>query len=651
MTGLHPLSRPENGSAAPAAAEPIEVVVVSGTDVVALRRCIGSVRTHLEPSTRIRVWVNRAGTDAEALAAEYPDIDWTLSPVDHGYASAANQLMARGDLDVLLLHADVELRGPLTRTRAALHDGERVAVVAPTFAGAERPWDVAHRAPTVTRVLVERSGLGSRLRGSRLGDRYPSTPDEVDGHLAAGCLLVSRAAWLDVGQFDDRRYFLFGEDRDWQADARARGWRLRLVDEPQAHRDGAATDPFPGASALGAEQPPHRIRDLQRATTALGLGVHSSFGRGTLLTAADIVADRLRSSRRPEGRAGSGSRHPVVITTPRFGLGGAERQRALLANELARRGHPVTVVCLHDLGYLQRELDPDVRLVYRPWWQPFVDLPGGDAVLVSGTTNIEIGFALAWSRVPAGRRRWLVAAHNPPEAGRTYSTWLARAISRSDGVIALSEGHWRELTHDQHLHSRHWNVPNGVELHEDRGFAPRRPLRVGFLGRIVEHKNPHLLVDALAQLSELPWRLDLFGAGPDAGMLQARTPDAVRDRVHWRGHTAGPGPALAEMDVLCLPSRHEAFPLVLLEAMATGVPAMASAVCAVPEMLDHGRAGIVVSEATVEAWVDALRPVLTDPHVLAGIARAGWERVQRLYTVPAMTDQYQAVMAEALARS
>jgi glycosyltransferase involved in cell wall biosynthesis len=503
---------------------------------------------------------------------------------------------------------------------------------------AERPWDVAHRAPTVARALVERAGLGARVRGSRLDDRYRGAPSEVDGYLSAGCLLVSRAAWRDVGPFDDKRYFLFGEDRDWQAAARARGWRLRLVDEP-VRRDGDPGDPYPGAGAFGAEQPRHRIRDLQLATSALGLG---RTGRGAVLTAADIITRRGT-------RPGAGSRHPVVITTPRFGLGGAERQRALLANELARRGHPVTVVCLHDLGYLQRELDPAVRLVFRPWWQPFVDLPDGDAVLVSGTTNIEVGFATVWRRVPGRRRRWLVAAHNPPEAGRTYSAWLARAISRSDGVIALSEGHWGELTHDQHLHTRHWNVPNGVQLHEDRGFAPHRPLRVGFLGRIVEHKNPHVLVAALAELAELDWRLDLFGDGKDLERLRAMVPDAVRDRVHWRGRTAGPGPALAEMDVLCLPSGHEAFPLVLLEAMACGVPTMATAVCAVPDMLDHGRAGVVVAEGSVPAWVAALRPVLTDPETLGKVARAGWERVEALYTVAAMTGGYQEIMKQVLA--
>lgn len=646
--------RTDGSDGAEAGPEPFEVLVVSGPDVTGLRRCLGSVATQL-PGTTVRAWVNR-GADLDAtrrLQAEWPDVDWTLAAADHGYASAVNALMARGHGDVLLLQSDVELTGPLTCTLARMRAEPATAVVSPTVAGTGRPWDVARRAPTLTRALLARAGAADRLRGSRWDERYRTAPDEVDGYLMAGCLLVSRAAWDDVGPFDEKRYYLFGEDRAWQARARDRGWHLRLVDEPHVRR----SRPAPGTgTAVAGGQPAHRIRDLQLATSVLHLGMRGTTGRGTVLAAADLVMSRVQPSRRRirrSERAGSGDRHAVVITTPQFGLGGAERQRALLANELAARGHRVTVVCLRDLGHLQRELDPAVRLVLRPWWQPFVDVGDDDAVLVSGTTNIEVGFATLWHGVTGvgTRRRWLVAAHNAPATeGTTYSAGLARAVSRSDGVIALSEGHWRDLTRDQHLHTRHWTVPNGVALQADRGYRPHRPLRIGFLGRLVEAKNPHLLAAALGRLPQPDWRLDVFGGGPDEQRLPAMVPDAVRDRVHWRGRTAGPAPALAEMDVLCLPSRHEAFPLVLLEAMACGIPVMASAVCAIPEMLDHGRAGVVVPESTTEAWTEAMRPVLADPSSLAGVARAGWERVRSHYTVPVMADGYQAVMSEALAR-
>ena len=160
------------------------------------------------------------------------------------------------------------------------------------------------------------------------------------------------------------------------------------------------------------------------------------------------------------------------------------------------------------------------------------------------------------------------------------------------------------------------------------------------LSRIVEHKNPHLLVEALGGLADMQWKLSIFGDGPDRERLQARTPSELRDRVQWRGWSAGPGAALADADLLCVPSRSEAFPLVILEAMARAVPVAASAVCAVPEMLDFGRAGFVVEPVSVSGWREHLAQILADPVVLPLVGRRGFERMRKHYTVEAMTDAY-----------
>jgi glycosyltransferase involved in cell wall biosynthesis len=166
------------------------------------------------------------------------------------------------------------------------------------------------------------------------------------------------------------------------------------------------------------------------------------------------------------------------------------------------------------------------------------------------------------------------------------------------------------------------------------------PVHLVVLSRIVEHKNPHLLVDALSGLTEFPWTLSIFGDGPDRAKLEARTPAALRDRVHWRGWSPGPEHALAEADLLCLPSRSEAFPLVILEAMARAIPVAASAICAVPEMLDFGKAGFLVEPVSVQGWREHLAEILSDPAALPSVGLHGFERMRKHYTVEAMTDAY-----------
>jgi glycosyltransferase involved in cell wall biosynthesis len=292
---------------------------------------------------------------------------------------------------------------------------------------------------------------------------------------------------------------------------------------------------------------------------------------------------------------------------------------------------------------LIKEIPHGVRVVRQPWWAPFVDIPDGPAVLISGDTNTETGFATLW-RAAGGHRRWLVAPHVPPEVDRPiYSRPLTAAMSRADGFVILAQRQWDMLTPHHRLKGRRFVAPNGVKVTSQpvpRARAAGEPLHLVMLSRIVEHKNPHLLIEALGDLADMPWELSIFGDGPDRERLQARTPAQLRDRVRWRGWSSGPGPALTDADLLCVPSRSEAFPLVILEAMARAVPVAASAICAVPEMLDFGRAGFLVEPVTASAWRDRLAEILTDPDALSSVGRRGYDRLRQHYTVEAMTDAY-----------
>jgi glycosyltransferase involved in cell wall biosynthesis len=349
----------------------------------------------------------------------------------------------------------------------------------------------------------------------------------------------------------------------------------------------------------------------------------------------------------------STARPAVVLTINRLVYGGAERHHVVLAAELVRRGYDVTIVALQRFGPLIAEVPHSVRVVRQPWWAPAIDLPAGPAVAITGDTNTETGFGTLW-RARGGDRRWLVGAHVPPDpAAATYSAGLARAMRRADGFVALSPRHRDEVSAHQQVARRWFVAPNGVAHAGALNDVPARPphdgpLRLVMMSRIVEHKNPHLLVAALDGLRDRDWTLDIFGDGPDRERLEALTPRHLRDRVRWRGWSPGPDHAFAEADVVCLPSRSEAFPLTILEAMARRLPVVASATCAVPDMLDRGRAGIVVDDVTVEGWRAALAEVLDDPAGLPTIASAGLQRMREHYTIESMADAYEQAITEVL---
>lgn len=185
-------------------------------------------------------------------------------------------------------------------------------------------------------------------------------------------------------------------------------------------------------------------------------------------------------------------------------------------------------------------------------------------------------------------------------------------------------------------------IPLGVDV---VNFAPRdRPapaggLTIGYVGRLATHKGVQVLIDALAGLPDA--RLVAVGSGPQRDALRERAArSGVHSRVDFRGHAAGDQLAeiYREFDVLAIPSLDtprwvEQFGRVAVEAMASGVPVVASRSGALPDVL--GAAGILVAPGDVDAWRDALATMSTDAtrwqHLRdAGLRRArdfGWTAV------------------------
>jgi glycosyltransferase involved in cell wall biosynthesis/GT2 family glycosyltransferase len=650
---------------------PLAVLIVTYKSHDLVEQCLASVAEQL-PGLPVYVYENSGDSypGRQELAARHPDVHWVLGRVNLGFAAAFNALVkhAPPDTDLLLMNADSRLRGPLTRTRELLQQ-PGVAAVSPTVQDTAAPrrvaWDVTRRRTGLIRALVAASGYSDRLRGTPVSQLYPHQPaesHEIDGYIAGACLAISRAAWESLGAFDEE-YFLYGEDVDWQTRARAAGWRVVLADElgvdhgnppPTDNVSEASSEPDSAHGGDVSADERRRNRDLLRANTALMLERQATVHHADIYLAGTTLLDRVQRSKRIARREARANRRTdlpaIVITTNRLVYGGAERQKTVLATELARRGYPVTIACVQRFGPLIKEIPHHVRVVRQPWWAPHVDLPAGPAVVISGDTNTETGFATVW-RASGANRRWLVAPHTHPDMP-IYSRPLVAAMNRADGFVMLAQRHWDMLAEHHRLTRRHFVAPNGVVVpgppSAPSGRTAGDPVHLVMLSRIEEFKNPHLLIEALGGLTELPWKLSIFGDGPDREKLAARTPAALRDRVHWRGWSDGPGPALAGADLLCMPSRCETFPLVILEAMARAIPVVSSAVCAVPEILDFGAAGFLVEDISVAGWRQRLAEILADPEALPSAGRRGFERMSKHYTVEAMAEAYIGAINEVL---
>jgi glycosyltransferase involved in cell wall biosynthesis len=178
--------------------------------------------------------------------------------------------------------------------------------------------------------------------------------------------------------------------------------------------------------------------------------------------------------------------------------------------------------------------------------------------------------------------------------------------------------------------------------------------RIGFVGRLVESKGLRTLAVALADLTDVPWRLVLVGRGSfEERFRELAREGGFLERVQFAGYVphAETPRWLAALDVLVLPSETQAnwteqFGRVIPEALACGVPVVGSDSGEIPNLIRTSGGGVVFPERNAGALAGALRGFLADAEGRKRCAEAGREWVRREVALPAVA----ARMAETVGR-
>jgi glycosyltransferase involved in cell wall biosynthesis len=167
------------------------------------------------------------------------------------------------------------------------------------------------------------------------------------------------------------------------------------------------------------------------------------------------------------------------------------------------------------------------------------------------------------------------------------------------------------------------------------------------VGRLVRRKNLSSLVTALSRLGREDVQLLVIGDGPEQPVLQAQAQQlGVAHRVQFRGFVPEEikYQLLAAADVFALPSQHEAFGLVYLEAMHCGLPVVAGRPGGQEDYLTDGRTGFLVAHADTDALVAALRRLVDDPELRATMSQYNRAVAQR-FSVAATADEYETLFS------
>ncbi|QOV90997.1 glycosyltransferase [Humisphaera borealis] len=168
------------------------------------------------------------------------------------------------------------------------------------------------------------------------------------------------------------------------------------------------------------------------------------------------------------------------------------------------------------------------------------------------------------------------------------------------------------------------------------------PRRVGFIGRLDPIKRVPDLVMAMSH--QPSGRLDIYGEGVDRPAIEAAVRRwGLQDRVKLHGAITRPHEALATMDVLVLPSKAEGFGLVLIEAMAAGVPVIGADVPGIRDVIRHLDTGLLLEDVSPMQFVQA---IVTATHTVlrASLISNARAEVERQFSWPAVLPRYRELL-------
>lgn len=172
---------------------------------------------------------------------------------------------------------------------------------------------------------------------------------------------------------------------------------------------------------------------------------------------------------------------------------------------------------------------------------------------------------------------------------------------------------------------------------------------IGTVGRIQDVKNHAGLVDAFILLQQLvpdasSLRLAIVGDGPLLPALRQKIADAGLSESVWLpGARSDIADIMRGLDLFVLPSLAEGTPVTVLEAMASGLPVVATRVGGLPEAVEENVSGELVPPADIPALAAALHAYQTNPARAKAAGIAGRARIERLYSVQAMLGAYAAL--------
>ena len=285
------------------------------------------------------------------------------------------------------------------------------------------------------------------------------------------------------------------------------------------------------------------------------------------------------------------------------------------------------------------------------------------------THQVKSHFLIKLSRL-SQRHKWVAFHHGytaPDRKTRAYNYLDRWSLPSAARVITVCQSFAKDLTDAgvpaEQISVQHNSIrpPSPVSSQDvqalKRRFSIGEDVRVVLaVGRLSQEKGHHDLISAFARLrdahSHLVVKLVIVGDGPERASLEAAVNAlGLSEQVIFTGHINNVREFYAAADLLALPSYSEGSPNVLLEAMATGVPVVATTVGGVPEIVEDGKSALLVSAGDAPAMAAAMADLLTDKELARRLAANASALVATRYTPESYVNSLLAIYRSVISKT
>lgn len=322
-----------------------------------------------------------------------------------------------------------------------------------------------------------------------------------------------------------------------------------------------------------------------------------------------------------------------------------------LCRELSRRGHTVTLLCPPNAWIAQQLAGEPIEVLYSKMKR----FPPGELRRVAKeirSRGIEVVHThMSKAHFFGVLLRWFAWV---PSVATAHSQHFQLHWMLNDLVIGVSEATRKyQVRHNLVLPKRSVTIYNFVqpELLEVHPAEKREQTRtslgategdllLGIVATVLPNKGHHFLIRALPKIRDaVPnVRLAIIGAELAAGYSEQLRREIMElnleDHVSWAGRRTDIPAVMAALDVCVITSLAENLPMVALEAMAAGVPVVATSVGGIPECVIHEKTGFLVPPKKIDALADALIALLNNPEKRRQIGTAGRAHVAENFLAP-----------------